>query len=64
MLLPIAVVTWPKTPISTTAWAAAITMGLFSTALAYILYFRLIANTGPTNAITVTQMAPNSKTTV
>jgi len=58
VLLPIAVVTWPDTPVSPTAWAAAITMGLFSTALAYILYFRLIANTGPTNAITVTYLIP------
>ena len=58
LLLPVAVITWPDTPISLTAWAAAITMGLFSTALAYILYFRLIANTGPTNAITVTYLIP------
>ena len=58
VLLPIAVITWPDTPISLTAWAAAIVMGLFSTALAYILYFRLIANTGPTNAITVTYLIP------
>lgn len=58
VLLPVAIMTWPETSISTTAWAAAITMGLFSTALAYILYFRLIANTGPTNAITVTYLIP------
>jgi len=58
VLLPVAILTWPDTPISTTAWAAAIVMGLFSTALAYILYFRLIANTGPTNAITVTYLIP------
>lgn len=58
VLLPVAFVTWPDTPVSITAWAAAITMGLFSTALAYILYFRLIANTGPTNAITVTYLIP------
>ena len=58
VLLPVAVLTWPDTSISLTAWAAAITMGLFSTALAYILYFRLIANTGPTNAITVTYLIP------
>ena len=58
VLLPVAVVTWPESPVSPTAWAAAITMGLFSTALAYILYFRLIANTGPTNAITVTYLIP------
>ena len=58
VLLPVAALTWPDTPVSVTAWAAAITMGLFSTALAYILYFRLIANTGPTNAITVTYLIP------
>ncbi len=58
VLLPIAIITWPEGPISTTAWAAAIVMGVFSTALAYILYFRLIANTGPTNAITVTYLIP------
>jgi drug/metabolite transporter (DMT)-like permease len=58
VLLPVAILTWPETSISLTAWAAAIVMGLFSTALAYILYFRLIANTGPTNAITVTYLIP------
>ena len=58
VLLPVAVMTWPDSPISLKAWAAAIVMGLFSTALAYILYFRLIANTGPTKAITVTYLIP------
>ena len=57
-LLPVAVMTWPESPVSLTAWTAAIVMGVFSTALAYILYFRLIANTGPTNAITVTYLIP------
>ena len=33
-------------------------MGIFSTGVAYILYFRLIANVGPTNAITVTYLIP------
>ena len=58
VMLPLAFLTWPEGPISMTAWAAAIVMGVFSTALAYILYFRLIANTGPTNAITVTYLIP------
>lgn len=57
-LLPVAVLTWPDSSVSLTAWVAAIAMGIFSTALAYILYFRLIANTGPTNAITVTYLIP------
>jgi drug/metabolite transporter (DMT)-like permease len=58
VLLPIAIVTWPDTAISPRAWIAAVLMGLFSTALAYILYFRLIANVGPTKAITVTYLIP------
>jgi drug/metabolite transporter (DMT)-like permease len=58
VLLPVAFVTWPDTPISTRAWVAAVLMGLFSTALAYILYFRLIANVGPIKAITVTYLIP------
>ena len=58
VLLPVAAMTWPDGPVSLKAWAAAITMGLFSTALAYILYFRLIANAGPTKAITVTYLIP------
>ena len=58
VLLPIAIVTWPDTAISPGAWVAAVLMGLFSTALAYILYFRLIANVGPTKAITVTYLIP------
>ena len=58
VLLPVAIITWPAEPVSMTAWTAAIIMGVFSTGLAYILYFRLIANTGPTNAITVTYLIP------
>jgi len=57
-LLPITFFVWPDTPISARAWIAAVLMGLFSTALAYILYFRLIANVGPTKAITVTYLVP------
>ena len=58
VLLPVAFLTWPEGPISMTAWAGAIILGVFSTALAYILYFRLVANTGPTKAITVTYLIP------
>lgn len=58
VLLPIAFVTWPAAAVSARAWVAAVLMGVFSTALAYILYFRLIANVGPTKAITVTYLIP------
>ena len=58
LLLPVAIATWPSTMPSASGWIAIILMGLFSTGLAYILYFRLIANVGPTNAITVTYLIP------
>ena len=58
LLLPIAIAVWPEQPPSLEAWAAVTTMGVLSTGLAYILYFRLIANVGPTKAITVTYLIP------
>lgn len=58
MLLPAAIVLWPQDAVSASAWWAAISMGVASTALAYFLYFRLIANVGPAKAITVTYLIP------
>ena len=58
MLLPAAVVLWPQDGVSASAWWAAIFMGVASTALAYFLYFRLIASVGPAKAITVTYLIP------
>jgi drug/metabolite transporter (DMT)-like permease len=58
VLLPAAVALWPDGPISVRAWAAIIMMGIFSTGIAYIIYFRLIANVGPSSAITVTYLVP------
>ena len=49
---------WPALPPSPTAWAAAIALGVFSTAVAYVLYFRLIANIGASRAMTVTLLVP------
>jgi drug/metabolite transporter (DMT)-like permease len=43
---------------STTAWIALALLAVLSTGVAYILYFRLIANTGPTNASAVTFLIP------
>jgi drug/metabolite transporter (DMT)-like permease len=58
VLLPLAVLLWPADPVSIRAWAAIITMGVVSTGIAYIIYFRLIANIGPASAITVTYLVP------
>lgn len=58
VLFPVAVYLWPSEPISTRSWIAAIIMGIASTSIAYILYFRLIRNVGPAKAITVTYLIP------
>lgn len=41
-----------------TAWGAIIALALFCTALGYVLYFRLIATSGATNALLVTLLVP------
>jgi len=58
VLLPAAVIFYPRHPISVTAWASVIVMGVFCTGMAYTMYFRLIANVGSTKAITVTFLIP------
>lgn len=49
---------WPAQNPGTEAWLAVLAAGVLCTGLAYILYFRLIAHTGPARAITVTYMVP------
>jgi drug/metabolite transporter (DMT)-like permease len=49
---------WPATPPSTSAWLAAAVLALACTALAYVLFFRLIAHAGATQAISVTFLIP------
>lgn len=57
LLLP-ALWAWPAAAPSATAWGAAALLSLLCTGLAYVLYFRLIANAGATNAISVTFLVP------
>ena len=49
---------WPAQAPSTSAWLAAIALGVLCTGTAYILYFRLIANAGPSRALSVTFAIP------
>ncbi len=58
LLFPAAVWLWPSDPVSTRAWLAVVVMGIASTAIAYLLYFHLIANVGPARAISVTYLIP------
>ena len=57
LLLP-ALWLWPAMPPSASAWAAAAALAAGCTALAYILYFRLIAHAGAANAVSVTFLIP------
>ncbi len=57
-LLPFSLFAWPDGPVSTGAWVAVVVMGIACTGVAYILYFRLIANAGPARAISVTYLIP------
>lgn len=57
-LIPLAVVTWPDAMPSLQAWWQTIALGIVCTGLAYLLYFRLIANVGASRAITVAYLVP------
>jgi drug/metabolite transporter (DMT)-like permease len=49
---------WPLQPVSGTAWWAVIALGLLCTAVAYVLFFRIIEAAGPAKALTVTFLVP------
>ena len=49
---------WPAQMPGTVAWTSALGLAALCTALAYILYFRLMSRVGPTNAVSVTFLIP------
>jgi drug/metabolite transporter (DMT)-like permease len=49
---------WPAQTPGINAWLAVLVLGVLCTGIAYVLYFRLIANAGPARALTVTFMIP------
>ena len=58
ILLPLSVWLWPARMPSPEAWGLAAVLGVFCTAVGFVLYFRLIAAAGPTRAISVTFLVP------
>lgn len=58
LLLPFTLVWHPASTPAAGAWLAALSLGVASTAIAYVMYFRLIARSGPTVAMTVTYLVP------
>lgn len=49
---------WPPSMPSVAAWGSVIAAGIFCTALAYLLYFRILENAGPSRALAVTFLVP------
>lgn len=58
LLLPLAWYWWPDTEISATAWYAALILAVVCSAIAYVLYYRLIQHIGPARAMTVSYLVP------
>lgn len=53
-----AVLLWPTTMPSAAAWMSTLALALLATALAYVIYFRLLESAGATKAISVTYLIP------
>jgi drug/metabolite transporter (DMT)-like permease len=58
VLLPLALASPPPGPITATVAANLAALALLSSAVAYLLYFRLIRDIGPTRTLTVTFLMP------
>lgn len=48
----------PAADVPASAWLAALALALLATALAYLIYYRLLADVGPVRTITVTLLVP------
>jgi drug/metabolite transporter (DMT)-like permease len=58
LLLPLSAVSLPEEVPSLTVALCVLALALLSTAVAYLIYFRLIENVGPTSTVTVTLLVP------
>jgi drug/metabolite transporter (DMT)-like permease len=58
LLSPLAIATWPSTPVPLNSWLSAIALGVLCTGIAYVLYYRLIYRIGAPRAATVTYLIP------
>jgi len=57
-LLPLALYLLPEEMPTVKAWWSVVLLGVACTGVAYILYFRLISQVGPTKTLTVTYLIP------
>jgi drug/metabolite transporter (DMT)-like permease len=57
-LLPLALFAVPEQMPSVKAWWSVVLLGIASTGIAYVIYFKLISQVGPTKTLTVTYLIP------
>ena len=55
---PFAYFTWPTSSVSAITWTSVIALGLICTALAFILFFALVAEVGPARTTVITYINP------
>ena len=58
VLMPWAWATWPQQPPGARAWAEVVFLGVASSGLGYLMYFRLLRRIGPVRAMSVTFLNP------
>ena len=56
--LPLAILFWPETTISTEAWKAAALLGFLCSGAAFVIFFKLISKYDATSAVSVTFLIP------
>jgi drug/metabolite transporter (DMT)-like permease len=56
--LPWAVLTWPRHPVPIRVWGAVAVLGVLCSALAFLLFFALVAEVGPSRTTVITYLNP------
>lgn len=55
---PAAIVLWPREAVPATTWGAVAVLGVLCTAIAFLLFFEMILETGPTRTTIITYVNP------
>jgi drug/metabolite transporter (DMT)-like permease len=58
LLAPLCAIFPPSGPVSAVAWVSAVALGVLCSGIAYVLYFRLVLDVGPSRALSVTFLTP------
>lgn len=58
LLAPAALMSWPEAQPSFASWLSVIMLAVGCTGIAYVIFYRLLASAGPTNAMAVAYLIP------